>query len=220
MTEEKKATTIKSLEKSFNAQNEQTEERLEAVENTLGEMKESSEKNHSDVLKAIQAIGLPASIPKSGKTSEDISLNENLHGIEFKKQRSVYDEVELVTHTTDVRSAEFEKKADQMRFDRDILKVKIAPSSSPYPDKTFTLGVNGVQFCAIRGVEQPMPRCFVEVMARAKTSSYTNREGVIEGTNEMTVFHDETKGQRFVFQVTYDPNKELADQWLDRVLND
>ena len=223
---ENKATTIKSLEKSFKAQNEETEDRLEAVEHTLGEMKESSEKNHGDVLKAIAAIGpkgLPASIPKSGKTTEDIYRHEDEHGIEFQKQRSILDEVELVRYDVDVTSGEFEEKADQLKFDQDILLVEIAPDSaysSEIRNETFTLGVNGRQFCATRGVRQKIPRCFVEVMARAKISSFGNREVMIPNSdNEMTMEHKESIVVRYPFRVIFDPNKELGERWLDRVSN-
>lgn len=204
-----KSTTIKSLEKKFSEQNEQNEERLVAIEGTLGEAIETAEKNHDSVLKAIAAIHLPASIPKIGRTSEEMDF----HGFEDS------DIAEIRPGLHSVAGPEFKDKAEQTRFDMEMIEVQVMPSASTYPDVTFTVGVNGRQILIVRGPKQRIPRCYAEVMARAKISTYGNVETIDPNTNEMVVKNPESYGARYPFIVTEDKSP-FAEAWFERVTND
>ena len=70
-----------------------------------------------------------------------------------------------------------------------------------------------------RGFKQWLPRNYVEVLLRAKVSTYGNQEMVNAQTGEKEVKNPEVKSHRYPLQIIQDANP-LGMAWLERVSND
>ncbi len=203
---EKKHSTVKSLEKDLATAvvdiNQKFDKMFELMKTNL----------------AVKAKDRPASITKDGTHSEDIYQHKDEGNINFATKNG---EVEVVREgLSAVDTAEFTEKADQLRFDRQEIEVMVMPSQTTYPDHTFTVGVNGRLRLIVRGTRQWLPRCYVEVLLRAKISSYGNFESRNHMTNELGVQNPETKSHRYPLQILSDPSGVLGAKWLERVTND
>jgi len=209
MADKPKNLSLKVLEKQITESNKTHDKRMESIEDSMGKMLE--------ILSAKQA---PAVIQPSGKDSRDAYQHLDQVDIEFKKNDDIHADVEVERPgITSIHSAEFEDKMDQHKFDMEQIEIMVMPSASTYPDHSFTVGVNGRLRLIVRGRKQWLPRCYVEVLLRAKISSYGNREVVNQYNNEMTVENPETKSHRYPLQIMTDRNpKGVA--WLERVSND
>ena len=223
MTEEKKNITLKSLQKETNDQAAEFDDRLSAVEHSIQEV-DTTIKNLGDDIeqkfsRVLDAINRPASIRKDGREADDAYLHEDEGEIKFSDGRPE-DDVQMVeTVKYDPRSAEFKSKAEQLAFDREMVKIMVHSSTSNYADNTFSIGVNGVLRCIKRGQEQWVPRAYVEVLLRAKTSNYGNNEIINQQTGLLEVKNPETKALRYPCQIVEDKNP-LGAAWLERVVND
>jgi hypothetical protein len=203
----KKHSTVKSLEKDLKAQNDLQNEKLEALSNDINE-------KMNKILCGIEHI----MIPKKGISSDDAYQHTDQELVDIQ---TIDGEVEAVRDgLTSVDSPEFRDKADQMQFDMQLLEIMVMPSMSSYPDHTFTIGVNGLQKLIFRGTRQWLPRCYVEVLLRAKVSNYGNVETVNPHNNEREIKNPETKAHRYPLQVITDPAGAKGGHWLERVAND
>lgn len=219
--------TIKGLEQEMVAKSEETDDRLSAVEETVTEMATEMTSNFKNLMTALQDFN-PANMAKNnpniitpeGTYSADVYQHDDEGGIEFAKQDNPMDDVEVVRHgLRSVHNAEFIEKADQLRFDEEEIQIMVMPSQSTYPDHTFTIGVNGRLRLIVRGTKQWLPRKYVEVLLRAKVSTYGNFERRNEYNGELEVKNPETKSHRYPLQVMQDKNPKGA-SWLMRVSND
>jgi hypothetical protein len=203
----KKHSTVKSLEKDLKVSNELQNKKLEALSQDINE-------KMNKILVGIEHI----MIPKKGISSED--AYQHTDG-ELQDIQTINGEVEAVRDgLASVDSPEFKDKADQMQFDAQLLEIMVQPSMSSYPDHTFTIGVNGLQKLIFRGTRQWLPRCYVEVLLRAKVSSYGNMEVTNPNNNEREIKNPETKAHRYPLQVITDPAGARGGHWLERVTND
>ena len=216
--DKKKTLSLKSIDKAMQESNQATDDRLESVETELSEMNG----NISEVLKAVKAISakdLVTSFAKDGIDSRDAYKELDIVDIEFKNGNP-NDDVDIERPgMTQVNTAEFSEKADQMRFDNQLLEVMVMPSNSTYPDHCFSVGVNGIHRLIVRGAKQMLPRNYVEVLLRAKTSTYGNIE-TRNAVNEIVVKNPETKAHRYPLQILRDPAGAAGGAWLERVSND
>ena len=207
--------SLKSLNSAMEQQAGETEERLGAIESSVGEM--------LDLLKGLQdqshdAIDNPVIIDRyRGQVSEDLYAGENTQDVQFTQGRPE-DDVDLVRRNMgSVHEPEFKNKIEQMKFDNELIEVLVMQSSSQFPDNTFTLSVNGRDLLIVRGKRQWIPRNYAEVMAQARVSTYANIE-TFNDRGERTVENPETSSARYIFQVVTDRNP-LGPQWLERVMN-
>lgn len=218
-TDGKKNITMKSLEKDFKQDKQETGQRFEKLEKSITGLADDMKSSLGEVLKAIQAKNMPTSITKDGTHVEDVYLKEDRVDIEFDNNPNIHADVETVRPgLRSIDTMEFKEKADQTRFDQEMVQIMVMPSASTYPDHTFFVGVNGVQLLIVRGQKQWLPRNYVEVLLRAKTSSYANVERR-NTQNELEVVYPETKSHRYPLQILADKNP-LGVKWLTRVTND
>jgi len=218
-TKETKNLTMKSLEKDVNQSNKETSVRFDKLEQSLSGLADTVNDKLSEVLKVLSAKNFPTSITKDGTHVEDVYLKEDRVDIEFEKNPDIHADVEtLRPGLTAIDTMEFKEKADQTLFDHEKIQIMVMPSSSTYPDHTFFVGVNGVQLLIVRGTKQWLPRNYVEVLLRAKTSFYANVERR-NAANELEVIYPETKSHRYPLQILADKNP-LGAKWLSRVTND
>lgn len=167
----------------------------------------------------IMARDNPHIIRKDGVHSEDVYQHLDEHDIEFVEKGPDFDLETTRPGLRSVLSAEFKEKAEQMMFDEEPVQIMVMPSQSTYPDHTFCVGVNGRMRMITRGKRQWLPRKYVEVLLRAKISTYGNFETRNPMTNELTVSNPETKSHRYPLQVIQDKNP-LGARWLERVTNE
>tara|TARA_R110002096_G_C14661910_1_gene728352 strand:+ start:35178 stop:35885 length:708 start_codon:yes stop_codon:yes gene_type:complete len=212
--------SMKGLDKDMQQANAATTQRFDKLEETVNGMAKGVELQMGEILKAISAKNNIHTISKDGVHVDDVYLKEDQIDIEFAKNNDVNADVETVRPgMTSIDSMEFQEKADQMRFDNEEIKIMVMPSASTYPDHTFFVGVNGIQRLIVRGKEQWLPRRYVEVLLRAKISTYGNHEVRNQLTNELEVKNPETKSHRYPLQIILDKNP-LGVKWLHRVTND
>ena len=218
MTEEKKIVrrtkgpskggpTLKSLAAKSNA----TDEKLGKIESSIIDLGTS-------ITAALKAMNNPVSIAKDGIDSRDVYQHLDERAIEFT-DGDPNDDVEVVRPgLCSVDSTEFKDKANQMRFDNEKVEIMVMASQSTYPDHTFNISVNGVQRLISRGNRQWLPRNYVEVLLRAKISTYGNNE-VTTPAGDRKIENPETKSHRYPLQILTD-NSPHGQHWLERVSND
>lgn len=209
VTKKPNTLSLKKLDAQIKESSETHSKRMECIEKSMGKMLE--------ILESKQA---PAVISRDGIDSRDVYQHLDKVDIEFKKNDDIHADVEVERPgITSIHNAEFEEKMDQHKFDMEKIEIMVMPSASTYPDHTFTVGVNGRILLIVRGKKQWLPRCYVEVLLRAKISNYGNREVVNKYNNEMTVENPETKSHRYPLQIITDRNPK-GPAWLERVSND
>ncbi|PCJ39142.1 MAG: hypothetical protein COA71_14595 [SAR86 cluster bacterium] len=201
--------TMKSLDK-------QIRERNEVVDKKLDDLSIDIDKKFAALLESNQKIFQTMA---KGKSSEDIYQHADERNVKFKEGDSKADAEVIEVSLTSVDSAEFKEKADQMRFDKEMVEIMVMPSQAVYPDNTFTVSVNGTPKLILRGKKQWLPRNYVEVLLRAKTSSYGNIETINPYTAIKEMSYPETKSHRYPLHIITDKNPKGA-RWLERVCND
>lgn len=215
MVDKKPVLSLKVLQSQIEESNVKIEDSNKNVDLKMGEMKDSI----AQILQAVSAKNNPTSITKDGTHSEDAYLALDRVDIEFAENGDIHADVETVRPgMTSVDSMEFKEKAEQTQFDMEKIEIMVMPSASTYPDHTFFVGVNGRQLLIVRGQKQWLPRNYVEVLLRAKLSSYANVERR-NSQNELEVVYPETKSHRYPLQILNDRNP-LGAKWLMRVAND
>lgn len=208
--------TIKGLEAEAVARNDEVDDRLGGLETSIEELKVDVSTKFTEILKAINR---PVSISKDGTHADELYKHEDEHDIMFKEGR-LEDDVELIEQSHgNVFTMEFKNKAEQMRFDKELIEVMISQSGQSFPDATFEISVNGQSAIICRGQYQWLPRNYVEVLLRAKNSNYGNIERPNIATGIKEVQNPETKSLRYPLQVRRDKNPKGA-AWLERVVNE
>ena len=214
---------MQSLNKQVKETAQETDDRLNAVEELVTDINTKFDKL-TDMMEKIQPImakNTPHVIAKDGVDSRDVYQHLDETGIEFVKNDDPNIDAEVIERNfTSVNSAEFREKAEQMAFDNQEIEIMVMSSTSTYPDHTFMIGVNGRMRLIVRGTKQWLPRNYVEVLLRAKTSTYGNYESRNPMNNELEVKNPEIKSHRYPLQVLKDPSGALGSRWLQRVSND
>ncbi len=219
-----KQLSLKSMDAEIQSKAEASDERLKTVEGDIGALKESLDSGFKELTTLMESF---TSLAKNnvrtstkGIDSRDVYEHDDETGIEFEKNKDPMADVEVVKHAFgSVNSPEFIAKIDQMKFDEEQIEIMVMPSQSHYPDHTFTIGVNGRLRVIVRGTKQWMPRKYVEVLLRAKISSYGNFERRNEYNGELEIVNAETKSHRYPLQILTDKNPK-GHAWLVRVTND
>lgn len=104
---------------------------------------------------------------------------------------------------------------DMEAFMNERISVMVHDSTDPNDDELIMVGVNGVRQFFRRGYTQTVRRCFVERLARAKRTSYSQNldDRLGESMNNMRPHH----ALRYPFSVIEDPNPKGA-SWLRNLL--
>jgi len=215
-------------------ENASESERIDAVEESLNEVMLGQEETSSKLDKLTEmmanfatpavapstdALHTPVSITKDALTNDQLDERTNMQDIEFQDVEPE-DDAQLVERShMNIDTPEFKEKAEMMRFMNQRIKILVYPSQEQYADKTLTVGVNGRTLAILRGTPAILPRCYVEVLARAKVSRYQNIEQRNAQTNEREVVHPETRSPRNIFQVLEDRHP-LGPKWLTRITNE
>jgi hypothetical protein len=108
------------------------------------------------------------------------------------------------------------KWADNMAFNEEIVEVTVHTTSDKNAEPIVEVYNNGVPQRFIRGRRQPVKRKFVEVLARAKMTSYGNQKIMLDGGDETYVYPEST-ALRYPFTVHNDANPRGID-WLKSIL--
>jgi len=185
-----RAPTLRSLNKKMAESVKETDDRLETLESVIGNLDGKLDQLINSMVKSepIMAKNNPHIIPKDSMHSEEAYQHLDENPIEFVKNDDPNIDAQVIEHVaSEVNSAEFREKADQMAFDKHMLEIFVMASSSPYPDRTCTVSVNGIVRFVPRGIKIKLPRNYVEILARAKTSTYGNIETVDPINTTMTV---------------------------------
>lgn len=218
--------TIKGLEKQMNERAMETDDRISSVENAVSEMSNSLAGKLESLMdklnEAPQARSQVMSniVNKDGTHSDDVYQHDDHLDVNFGKDGPDGDVTLELSQLRSVNDPEFKRKADQMRFDQELIEIMVMASTSTYPDHTFNIGVNGKLRMVVRGQKMWLPRNYVEVLLRAKVSSYGNHEVINAYNGEREIKNPETKSHRYPLQIITDKNSILGAQWLERVAND
>jgi len=212
--DKKPVLNLKSLETSIADSNKATDEKIENLESSINK---KMDEGFDELMKKVTNV-LPVQTTKGSKLSTDIHEHADEDTISFKDSNP-HEDVEIVeVALTSSESSEFNNKAEQLKFDNEMIEIMVMPSTSTYPDHCFPVGVNGRMLLVTRGQKQWLPRNYVEVLLRAKVSTYGNEE-TIRPNGERTIKNPETKSHRYPLQIISDKNPKGA-QWLHRVCND
>ena len=104
------------------------------------------------------------------------------------------------------------------KFANELVEVEISETDNPNAEQLIQLGVNGNNQFLWRGVPQKVKRCFVEVLARAKVTSYQTPEFTDPNGNRATSIKP-YRGLRYPFRVLHDPNPD-GPRWLQSILHE
>lgn len=108
------------------------------------------------------------------------------------------------------------QRAEALAFNEEILEVTVHTSADKNAEPIVEVFNGGIAQRFIRGQKQKVKRKFVEVLARAKQTSYSNQKVIIEGGDETYVYPEST-ALRYPFVVHSDPNPKGVD-WLKSIL--
>lgn len=106
--------------------------------------------------------------------------------------------------------------AENMAFANEKVTVTVHESTEKNAEPIVEVFCDGIPQRFIRGQAQEVKRKFVEVLARARSTSYSQREERDGGFVEGSVFDPHT-ALRYPFSVNHDPNPRGAD-WLKSIL--
>jgi hypothetical protein len=106
--------------------------------------------------------------------------------------------------------------ADQMKFNEEPVKIVVHDSTEKNAERVVEVWNNGISQRFIRGQEQVVKRKFMEVLARAKITSYTQEKVRDEDGNESYRNIPHT-ALRYPFSVIEDLNPR-GREWLRTVL--
>lgn len=216
--------SLKKLDLGLKNISSEMDDRLDSVESGMSELTSTikdfmiKQELVAGLTKSTRACDTPNIITKDGTHVEDVYQHLDEHPIEFEEDAA--GDLETVRPgLQSIHSAEFKLKAEQMLFDEEEIQIMVMPSQATYPDHTFCVGVNGRMRLIMRGTKQWLPRKYVEVLLRAKISTYGNFETRNNMTNELEVKNPETKSHRYPLQIMQDKNP-LGSRWLERVTNE
>jgi len=106
-----------------------------------------------------------------------------------------------------------QEKLAALAFNEEVLTVLVHDSTNPTDEQIVEVWNGNIPQRFIRGMEQEVKRKFVEVLARAKITTYTQRKL----PNNEGYANDEHTVRKYPFTVTRDPNPRGA-AWLKSIL--
>lgn len=123
----------------------------------------------------------------------------------------------LESHTIEVeRGLDFKNKADELQFNEEVLTVVIHDSTNPSDDPLPLVIVNGMRQYFERGKQMKVKRKFVERLARARKTTYSQEE-LPNRAGYRNVPHT---ALQYPFSVIHDPAGYKGAEWLQAILNE
>lgn len=107
-------------------------------------------------------------------------------------------------------------KLEALAFNEEILTVLVHESTNPLDDPIPEVWNDGKVQRFIRGREQDVKRKYVEVLARAKKTAYSQSK-VKDGNGDDAIVNNPMTALKYPFSVLRDPNPRGA-SWLKNVL--
>lgn len=108
--------------------------------------------------------------------------------------------------------------AEEMKFMEDLLVVEVLQSDEQFPMPCISVWNGGRHQLFVKGEKQTVRRKFVEVLARRKTTKYSNIE-YLDPEGNHTVKWPRRSSLAYPFVVHQDPNPRGKD-WLKRILQE
>lgn len=111
-----------------------------------------------------------------------------------------------------------QNKLEELKFMEEVVTVMLHESTDPADDPNPLVQVNGRSQYFIRGVDQQVKRKFVERLARARRTRYSQKT---EHDDNGVPYYRNVKhtALRFPFVVKHDPSGDKGRAWLDAILN-
>lgn len=106
--------------------------------------------------------------------------------------------------------------AEALAFNEELIEVVVSPSTDRYAENPVYSAVNGRNQFFFRGQPQVVKRKFVEALARARTTAYTQDE-FIDAKGNRAVRNIPSTSLAYPFQVLRDENPRGRD-WLRQIL--
>ena len=108
------------------------------------------------------------------------------------------------------------EKLELLRFMDDELTIRVADSTNPMDEPNPEVINGGIRQYFVRGIEQKVKRKFVEVLARAKKTAFS-QELYQDGAGNSAYRQVPHTALRFDFAVLHDPSPRGRD-WLKAIL--
>lgn len=109
------------------------------------------------------------------------------------------------------------QKMDAEAFNHEVLTIKVHDSTDEDDEPVPSVINGGTSQYFIRGRSQPVKRKFVEVLARMKTTRYT-QQIVKDGNGDEHYSMVPHTALRFPFSVEHDPSGKRGEEWLKKIL--
>ena len=107
------------------------------------------------------------------------------------------------------------QKLEMLKFMEDVLTIIVHDSTNPMDDPIPMVWNDGRSQAFIRGQEQQVKRKYVEVLARARKTTYT-QEKYLDGVGNEAYRNIPHTAPRFPFSVLADPDPRGRD-WLKNI---
>lgn len=185
--------------------------RIEKIERTLEEQRQTSEHIVAAMNRLTDAINNPVAPSRYAEAAE-----RDLGGEGVAEFREDGDE-QLIERPSlgDVDNPLFKEKLENMAWDQQMLEVHIHESADKDAQQVFEITVNGESELFRRGERKRVKRMFVEGLARAKPISYSNEE-YLGGDGRQHVRYPTHKGLRYPFALVNPSARDNA--WLNSIL--
>jgi hypothetical protein len=109
-----------------------------------------------------------------------------------------------------------QEKLAMLAFMNELVTIRVASTTDKNAEQVFELNVNGRAELFRRGEVKTCKRFYVELMARTKPTSYTDRE-VANNEGIRTVLHDAHTALKYDFSMIRDDNP-MGEHWLKATL--
>jgi hypothetical protein len=110
------------------------------------------------------------------------------------------------------------EKLDALKFNEDVLTIVVHDSTNPLDDPMPEVWNDGTPQRFQRGKEMQVKRKYVEVLARAKKTTYTQRK-VKNQLGEETYINVPHSALKYPFAVIHDPSPN-GKAWLQSIINE
>ena len=111
------------------------------------------------------------------------------------------------------------EKAEELRFMQEVLTVMVHESTDPTDDPTPLVQINGRSQYFIRGADVHCKRMFVERLARARRTRYSQKI-VVDENGVKSYKNVPHTALRYPFVVKHDPSGDKGRAWLDGILSE
>lgn len=214
-----KTPNMRELESRMNAAQEANNERLDGLDEDVGEIKNQLSEVSAGQAEMMELLRGMSAQDRGGMVHPEThseALETASPGVaEFADDGELQT---IVTTDATLDDPIMQDKLNRLAFDKEIVEIHIAETNEEQADPRIEVGVNGQQFVMLRGNNYKVPRYVVEGLCRAKPFAYANQEYTTdEGVRK--VRYRQSMGVRYPFSVINDPNP-LGGPWLAKLLSE